>query len=202
MAHRRRRHGLVQLDYDSQSEQLLALYAKGKSQQWDAATASTGRWPVDPEDPMQMDESVLPLFGTPLWEKNRRAPAGGAALPQPGLHLSQFLHGEQARSSAPAHRARRAVDRGEVLRRDAGDGRGASRGGVPAPAVREIPLRLPISKALRALLEQALTDRRWDFTYLGMQVLIEGLALVAFQRNPRLFEERAVPGGERLRHAG
>ncbi|HYX65258.1 MAG TPA: aminobenzoate oxygenase, partial [Burkholderiales bacterium] len=40
----------------------------------------------------------------------------------------------------------------------------------------------PISRALRTLLEQALTDRRWDFTYLGMQVLIEGLALVAFQR--------------------
>jgi hypothetical protein len=40
----------------------------------------------------------------------------------------------------------------------------------------------PIAAALRTLLEQALTDRRWDFTYLGMQVLIEGLALVAFQR--------------------
>jgi hypothetical protein len=40
----------------------------------------------------------------------------------------------------------------------------------------------PISKPLKTLIEQALTDRRWDFTYLGMQVLIEGLALVAFQR--------------------
>ncbi|MGH8706027.1 MAG: ferritin-like domain-containing protein, partial [Burkholderiales bacterium] len=40
----------------------------------------------------------------------------------------------------------------------------------------------PIAKPLKTLLEQALTDRRWDFTYLGMQVLIEGLALVAFQR--------------------
>jgi len=40
----------------------------------------------------------------------------------------------------------------------------------------------PISKPLQTLIEQALTDRRWDFTYLGMQVLIEGLALVAFQR--------------------
>ena len=27
-----------------------------------------------------------------------------------------------------------------------------------------------------------LTDSRWDMTYLGMQVLIEGLALAAFQR--------------------
>jgi hypothetical protein len=40
----------------------------------------------------------------------------------------------------------------------------------------------PISKPLKTLLEQTLNDPRWDFTYLGMQVLIEGLALVAFQR--------------------
>src|SRR5277367_580252 len=36
--------------------------------------------------------------------------------------------------------------------------------------------------SLKKLLEQTLTDRRWDMTYLGMQVLIEGLALAAFQR--------------------
>jgi hypothetical protein len=40
----------------------------------------------------------------------------------------------------------------------------------------------PISGPLRQLIEQAMNDPRWDFTYLGMQVLIEGLALVAFQR--------------------
>ena len=32
------------------------------------------------------------------------------------------------------------------------------------------------------MLENTLTDRRWDMTYLGMQILIEGLALAAFQR--------------------
>ena len=42
-------------------------------------------------------------------------------------------------------------------------------------------LAYPINKALKTLLEQTLTDRRWDMTYLGMQVLIEGLALAAFQ---------------------
>ena len=40
----------------------------------------------------------------------------------------------------------------------------------------------PITKSLQNLLEQTLTDRRWDMTYLGMQVMIEGLALAAFQR--------------------
>ncbi len=42
-------------------------------------------------------------------------------------------------------------------------------------------LAYPINPALKTLLEQTLSDRRWDMTYLGMQVLIEGLALAAFQ---------------------
>ena len=33
---------------------------------------------------------------------------------------------------------------------------------------------------LQSLLNDALTDSRWDMTYLAMQVLIEGLALAAF----------------------
>jgi hypothetical protein len=40
----------------------------------------------------------------------------------------------------------------------------------------------PITATLAKLLEATITDRRWDMTYLGMQILIEGLALAAFQR--------------------
>src|SRR5437773_1849836 len=43
-------------------------------------------------------------------------------------------------------------------------------------------LAYPITPGLQTLLEQGLTDRRWDMTYLTMQILIEGLALAAFQR--------------------
>ena len=41
-------------------------------------------------------------------------------------------------------------------------------------------LAYPITPPLAALLEDVLHDKRWDFNYLGMQVLIEGLALAAF----------------------
>jgi len=41
-------------------------------------------------------------------------------------------------------------------------------------------LAYPITPTLKRLLENILTDSRWDMTYLGMQVLIEGLALAAF----------------------
>jgi len=38
----------------------------------------------------------------------------------------------------------------------------------------------PISPHLAGLLGDVMRDSRWDFTYLGMQVVIEGLALAAF----------------------
>jgi hypothetical protein len=38
----------------------------------------------------------------------------------------------------------------------------------------------PINAHLKQLLDDTLSDARWDFTYLGMQVLIEGVALAAF----------------------
>nr|MDT0665685.1 ferritin-like domain-containing protein [Micromonospora sp. DSM 115978] len=44
----------------------------------------------------------------------------------------------------------------------------------------KIGLTYPINPHLQALLGDALNDSRWDMPYLGMQVLIEGLALAAF----------------------
>src|SRR5438270_4827739 len=43
-------------------------------------------------------------------------------------------------------------------------------------------LAYPITHGLKSLLESGLSDSRWDMTYLTMQILIEGLALAAFQR--------------------
>ncbi len=38
----------------------------------------------------------------------------------------------------------------------------------------------PINAHLQALLDDIINDHRWDMTYLGMQVMVEGLALAAF----------------------
>jgi len=39
---------------------------------------------------------------------------------------------------------------------------------------------MPIGKNLKALLDKVLTDPRWDLKFIGMQVIIEGLALAIF----------------------
>ena len=170
-------------DYDARSAELLQLYSKGKQQQWDAEKRIDWSLPVDPEDPMQMDDQVVPLFGTPIWKKLSGKQRAELRYHSQVFNLSQFLHGEQGalvcaarivqdvpRIESKFYAATQVMDEArhvEAYRRLLSE---------------KFRFAYPISKPLKTLLEQALTDRRWDLTYLGMQVLIEGLALVAFQR--------------------
>ena len=170
-------------DYDARSTELLQLYAKGKQQQWDADTRIDWSLPVDPDDPMQMDDQVVPLYGTRLWDKLSESRRSELRYHSQVFNLSQFLHGEQGalvcaarivkdvpRIESKFYAATQVMDEArhvEAYRR---------------LLTEKFRFAYPISKPLKTLLEQALTDSRWDFTYLGMQVLIEGLALVAFQR--------------------
>jgi hypothetical protein len=170
-------------DYDARSDELLRLYSKGKKEQWDAETRIDWSLPVDPEDPMQMDDEVLPLYGTRLWKKLSPKQHAEMRYHSQVFNLSQFLHGEQGalvcaarivqdvpRIESKFYAATQVMDEArhvEAYRR---------------LLTEKFEFVYPISKPLKTLLEQALSDKRWDFTYLGMQVLIEGLALVAFQR--------------------
>ena len=64
----------------------------------------------------------------------------------------------------------------------------------------------PITPTLKRLLDDILSDSRWDITYLGMQVLIEGLALAAFAqirdeaRNPLAAAVNAYVMQDEARH--
>lgn len=169
-------------DYDARSEDLLNLYAKGKRMQWDAETRIDWTLPVNPEDPMEMDETVLPLYGTPFWDKLSEKQKVDLRYHNQVYQLSQFLHGEQGALVCAArivqdvptieskfYAATQVMDEArhvEAFRRLLTD---------------KYRMVYPISPPLKDLLEKTLSDPRWDFTYLGMQVLIEGLALVAFQ---------------------
>jgi hypothetical protein len=96
--------------------------------------------------------------------------------------LSQFLHGEQGAllvasqlvSCAPTYQAKlyaasQTFDEArhvEVFNRY---------------IQRVHGMEYPINKNLKALLDKILTDPRWDLKFIGMQIIIEGLALAAFQ---------------------
>jgi hypothetical protein len=64
----------------------------------------------------------------------------------------------------------------------------------------------PVNENLKKLLDQILSDSRWDMKLLGMQVIVEGLALAAFgvirdtATNPLLRELTAAVMEDEARH--
>src|SRR5512146_2260978 len=82
-------------DYDARSDELLKLYAKGKREQWDAERRIDWSLEVDPDDPMQVDDKMLPMYGTPLWDKLSARQRSDLRYHTQAFQLSQFLHGEQ-----------------------------------------------------------------------------------------------------------
>ena len=84
----------------------------------------------------------------------------------------------------------------EILCRDPGHGRSAPcRGPIRGLLHEKFELAYPITPGLKALLEDGLTDSRWDMTYLTMQILIEGLALAACSRRIRDSGPEPAGGG-------
>ena len=52
-----------------------------------------------------------------------------------------------------------------------------------------IKMMYPIGNALKSILDKILTDPRWDLKFIGMQLIIEGLALAAFQTSRELTKD-------------
>ncbi|MBI2168076.1 MAG: ferritin-like domain-containing protein, partial [Actinobacteria bacterium] len=49
-----------------------------------------------------------------------------------------------------------------------------------------------ISRPLESLLTDIMSEKRWDITYLGMQIMVEGLALAAFGWGNLLFNDPVI----------
>ena len=170
-------------EYEDEREKLLALYDKGKQQQWDAATRIDWSLELDPENPQEIDDRLIPIYGSPLWDKMGEKDRIMLRQHQQAQQLSQFMHGEQGALMAAARIVQMAPDldakfyAATQVMDEARHVEAYSR-----LLNQKLGIAYPITPGLRSLLETVMTDRRWDMTYLGMQILIEGLALAAFQR--------------------
>ncbi|MFN2544404.1 MAG: ferritin-like domain-containing protein [Actinomycetota bacterium] len=172
---------LFNWEYDEARDRLLNLYEKGKDKQWNAQTRIDWSIEVDPGSGENAPDSQIAIYGSDMWE----------ALDEKGRkelrhHMqawlnSQFLHGEQGALicaskivqtvpdiDAKFYAATQVMDEARHVE-------------MYSKYLREkIELAYPINKSLKALLNDVIADERWDMTYLGMQVIIEGLALAAF----------------------
>ena len=164
---------------------LNKLYEKAKTSQWNGETDLPWDTDVDLEKVAQL---LLPSFGveqmdvagTPL------ARWGDAEWLRLGMEsqiwaLSQFIHGEQGALLCTAkivetvpwidakyYAATQVMDEARHVE-------------VFAKYLdTKLDGYYPINTHLGMLLDDIVADSRWDMTYLGMQIMVEGLALAAF----------------------
>ncbi|MEV6326978.1 ferritin-like domain-containing protein [Streptomyces sp. NPDC051909] len=172
-------------EYDPQAadgqNRLLALYQKGKDKQWDGAKRIDWDLEVDPYDPLGTPDEAMSLYGTRHWAKLTDKDKGELRRHYTSWQFSQFLHGEQGAMICAARIVESVPDLDAKFYSATQTMDEARHAEIYGRFLQEkIGMLYPINDNLRGLLGDTLRDSRWDMPYLGMQVLIEGLALAAF----------------------
>ena len=173
--------------HDRSRGQLVTLYNKAMGSQWNSVTELDWDTEVDPEALVDRSTPLLQLTtaarevdGSPIasWGDKELIALGVESFK---AQLSQFMHGEQGALICTAkivetvpwidakyYASTQVMDEArhvEVFAKYLDD---------------KLSGHYPINAHLRLLLDDIVNDSRWDMTYLGMQIMVEGLALAAF----------------------
>jgi len=169
--------------YPKDHPEMQDLYERAKDNQWNGAQLSwdTDVDPMDPNVPLLpgefFDHDALAAYGIRLTEDERRRFDHSMV----SWMLSQFLHGEQGALMAAAQVT-------EAVQFFDGKLYGATQVVDEARHVevfhRYLDTKLEkvyhINDNLFVIIDALMTDSRWDMKFLGMQIMVEGLALGAF----------------------
>jgi hypothetical protein len=166
--------------YSDDRKDLLNLYAKGKQQQWDAEYRIDWDQEIDFDNPQGMPVELFALHGYSEFEKMSPAEKATVRRNSQAWGLSQFLHGEQGALLCSAKIVTQVPDLEAKFYASTQTIDEARHVEAYKRLLEKIGLAHPMTGPLKTLLDQVLRDNRWDMTYLGMQVVIEGLALAAF----------------------
>ncbi len=183
-------------DYSLARPQLRKLYEKAKLGQWNATTDLPWDTNVEIDAVVTKDQAAFSAGLSPdhyagtvveKWGDKEWLEFG---IDQRRWTLSQFLHGEQGALlctakivetvpwyDAKLYASTQTMDEArhvEVFHRYLDEKMGGG---------------FQINAHLRMLLDDIINDSRWDMTYLGMQVMVEGLALAAFGFMHQMTEE-------------
>ncbi|MBM3266200.1 MAG: ferritin-like domain-containing protein [Candidatus Sericytochromatia bacterium] len=169
-------------NYGGDRPDLVKLYENAKRNQWNGSDLAW-RTTVDPHDPATelLADWAVPIRDLPAYRALPRQEQEVQKAKILAWLLSQFLHGEQGAlfaacqvtvsahsGDAKLYGSSQVVDEGrhvEVFNRY---------------LVEKLEKRYLINDNLYVILDALMTDSRWDMKFLGMQILIEGLALGAF----------------------
>ncbi len=174
--------------YDRDRAQLVTLYNKAMSSQWNSVTDLDWATEVDPEQLVTTNPSpvqrivaaAVDVPGSPIasWGEKELTEAGIEFLK---ASLSQFMHGEQGAMLTAAKIVETVpwIDAKYYASTQTMDE--ARHTEVFAKYLHEkLGEAYPMNPFLDAQIMALLEDSRWDIAYLGMQIIIESLALAAF----------------------
>jgi hypothetical protein len=192
--------------YQETRTKLRDLYQKATRAQWIADDVLPWHRNVDLDAPMG-PEQLLPLYGSDVYTRLTAAERKTLNIETFSWTLSQFLHGEQGALLATAQLVDSVTDVDSKLY-------AASQVVDEARHVdvynrylhTKIGFSYPVNPHLKTLLDMILADSRWDMKFLGMQIMVEGLALAAFAMirqnttEPLLRELTAYVMGDEARH--
>jgi hypothetical protein len=168
-------------EYDDGRDHLLALYQKGKDRQWDAQKRIDWDAEVDQTNVAGVPDEFNPLFGSEIWDRMTEPERQEFGRHEGAWLFSQFLHGEQGALTVAARIVESVPDLDAKFYAATQVMDEARHVELYNRFIREkLGMFYPVNQDLARLLASALADGRWDMPYLGMQVLIEGLALAAF----------------------
>lgn len=168
-------------DYSIPETRIKKLYNLGKELNWNVEKDLDWENGMISKDEFPVDEQYNPYVGFKPYDDLSHEQKVEFAWHRAGLSASGMLHGEQGAllvaaqlaSCAPSYEAKLYA---------------ASQTFDEARHVeffnkyiqKQIGIMYPVGLGLKSLLDKVLTDERWDLKFIGMQVIIEGLALAAF----------------------
>ncbi len=183
-------------DYTLSRPPLRKLYEKAKAGQWNGSTDLDWSIDVDVEKTIAQDQALLGTgldpnmyIGTPVekWGDKEWLQFG---IEGRNWMLSQFLHGEQGALICTAKIVETVPWYDAKLYASTQVMDEARHVEVFARYLQEkLGGEYQVNAHLRMLLDDIVSDSRWDMTYLGMQIMVEGLALAAFGFMHQLTQE-------------
>ncbi|HSE93443.1 MAG TPA: ferritin-like domain-containing protein [Methylomirabilota bacterium] len=165
-------------DYVPTHEELATLYETAKKNQWNGSTAIDWSRPVGTEGPVLNVQ--LAFGGTNFFSRLTPEEQKEVEIRVSAWRLSQFLHGEQGalvvcgqlvnsipELDAKLYAATQVVDEGRHVE-------------VFEKYVKKLHKIYPVDPLLKALIDEILATNLWELKLVGMQMMIEGLAIAAF----------------------
>ena len=169
--------------YRRTEPEMARLYEAAKASQWNATTDLAWSTDVDPESAERplIPDSLIPLVNHPAFQRLSPREKGAQRRALMAWMLSQFLHGEQGALFAAAQvteavpwldaklfGSTQVVDEGRHVET------------FHTYLTQKLEKLYEINDNLYVIVDALMSDARWDIKFLGMQIMIEGLALGAF----------------------